>query len=42
VEKNNKNIKKIRAPSWFYSQDYTRMHCQQNIKFHCALRINKR
>ena len=32
VDKSNKHIKKICAPSWFYLQDYTRMHSQQNIK----------
>ena len=34
VEKSNKYIKKICAPTWFYLQDYTSMHGQQNIKFH--------
>ena len=35
VEKSNKHIKKIFAPSWFYLQDYTRMYSQQNIKCLC-------
>ena len=29
----NKRIKKICAPSWFFLQDYKRIHDQQNIKF---------
>jgi hypothetical protein len=33
VEKSNKHVNKICAPSWFYLQDYTRMDGQQNIKF---------
>jgi hypothetical protein len=33
VEKSNKHIKKNCAPSWFFLQDFTRMHRQQNIKF---------
>ena len=32
VEKSSKHIKKICAPNWFYLQDYTRIHVQQNIK----------
>ena len=32
VEKRNKFSKKNCAPSWFYLQDYTGMHSQQNIK----------
>jgi hypothetical protein len=28
----DKYTKKICAPSWFYLQDYTEMHGQQNIK----------
>jgi hypothetical protein len=35
VKKSNKRIKKNCAPSWFYLQDHTRMHGQQNLKFHC-------
>jgi hypothetical protein len=31
VEKSNKHIKKNCAPSWFFLQDYTRLHGQQNI-----------
>jgi len=31
VQKSNKHIKKNFAPSWFYLQDHTRMHGQQNI-----------
>ena len=33
AEESNKHIKKICAPSWFYLQDCTWMHGQQNIKF---------
>ena len=33
VEKSNKHIKKICAPIFFYLEDYTRMHSQQNMKF---------
>ena len=29
----NKYIKQNCAPSWTYSQDYTGMHGQQNMKF---------
>ena len=32
VQKSNKHIKKICTPSWFYLQDFTGMHGQQNIK----------
>jgi hypothetical protein len=32
VEKRNKHTKKNCTPSWFYLQDYTGMHDQQNIK----------
>ena len=32
-------VKKICAPSWFYLQDYTRMHVQQNIKFYERLSV---
>jgi hypothetical protein len=32
VEKRNKHTKKKCAPSWFYLQDYTGMHGQQNVK----------
>ena len=32
VEKRSKRTKKNCAPSWFYLQDYTRRHVQQNIK----------
>ena len=34
VEKSNKHIKKIYAPSWLYLQDYTGMHGQQYTKFY--------
>jgi hypothetical protein len=30
-QKRNKHTKKNCAPSWLYLQDYTGMHCQQNI-----------
>jgi len=33
VQKRNKHTKKNCAPIWFYLQDYTSMHGQQNIKF---------
>jgi hypothetical protein len=33
VEKRNEHTKKNCAQSWFYLQDYTGMHGQQNIKF---------
>jgi len=33
VEKRNKRTKKNFAPNWLYLQDYTGMHCQQNIKY---------
>jgi len=36
VEKRNKHTKKNCAPSWFYLQDHTRMHGQQDIK-NCIL-----
>ena len=32
VQKRNKRTKKNCAPSWLYTQDYTRMHGQENIK----------
>jgi len=33
VEKRNKYIKHNCAPNWTYLQEYTGMHCQQNLKF---------
>jgi len=33
TEKRNKHTKKNCAPRWLYSQDYTGMHGQQNIKY---------
>jgi len=33
VEKRNKHTKKNCTTSWFYLQDYTRMHGQQNVQF---------
>jgi len=33
VQNRNKHTKKNYATSWFYLQDYTRNHGQQNIKF---------
>ena len=39
VEKSNKVIKKICAPSWFYSQDFTGMHGQQNMKLRLCVYI---
>jgi hypothetical protein len=33
IEKRNKRAKKNWAPNWFYLQNYTRMHGQQNVKF---------
>jgi hypothetical protein len=32
IEKRNKHTKKNCAPSWFYLQDYTGLHGQQNLK----------
>jgi hypothetical protein len=37
VQKNNKH-KKNCEPSWYYSQNYTRTHGQQNIKYRDKLR----
>jgi hypothetical protein len=33
IERRNKHTKKSCAPSWFYLQDYTEMHGQQNIEY---------